>query len=57
MISLDGGEYLMGNGGPTGYPADGERPVRRVRLDPFWVDACAVDNADFAAFVADTEHT
>lgn len=56
MISLDGGEFLMGNGGPTGYPADGEGPVRRVRLDPFWVDACAVDNADFAAFVADTEH-
>jgi formylglycine-generating enzyme len=56
MVRLDGGEFLMGNGAPAPYPADGEGPVRRVRLDPFWVDACAVANADFAAFVADTEH-
>ena len=46
----------MGNAGPHSYPDDGEGPVRRVRLDPFWIDACAVSNADFATFVEETEH-
>ena len=48
MVQLAGGEFLMGNAGPHSYPDDGEGPVRRVRLDPFRIDACAVTNADFA---------
>jgi formylglycine-generating enzyme required for sulfatase activity len=27
-----------------------------VQLDPFWMDACAVSNADFARFVEETGH-
>jgi formylglycine-generating enzyme len=49
MVLLDGGEFLMGNAGPYAYPDDGEGPVRRVRLDSFWVDRCAVSNADSPA--------
>ena len=49
MVQLAGGEFLMGNAGPHSYPDDGEGPVRRVQLDPFSIDACAVSNADFAA--------
>ena len=30
--------------------------MRRVRLDPFWIDACAVSNGDFALFVEETGH-
>ena len=41
---------------PTAYRDDGEGPVRRLRLDPFWIDAYAVSNADFARFVEATEH-
>ncbi|NNH69265.1 formylglycine-generating enzyme family protein [Nocardia uniformis] len=54
MVALPGGEFLMGNAHGDGYPADGEGPVRRVRLDPFHLDARAVDNDRFAAFVAAT---
>jgi formylglycine-generating enzyme len=56
MVQLAGGEFLMGNAGPHAYRDDGEGPIRRVRLDPFWIDACAVSNADFARFVAETDH-
>jgi formylglycine-generating enzyme len=56
MISLDGGEFLMGSADRFAYPADGEGPVRHVRLDPFWIDACAVSNDAFARFAAATGH-
>jgi formylglycine-generating enzyme required for sulfatase activity len=44
----------MGADEPDGYPADGEGPVRPVQLAPFWIDAHAVSNARFAAFVQAT---
>nr|WP_275777650.1 SUMF1/EgtB/PvdO family nonheme iron enzyme [Streptomyces coacervatus] len=56
MVLLSGGEFLMGAEDSEGFPADGEGPVRTVRLDPFRIDACAVTNKQFAAFVADTGH-
>ena len=51
MVLLPGGEFLMGTNDRDGYPSDGEGPVRRVTLRPFWVDATAVSNAAFGAFV------
>ncbi|MGF1470280.1 MAG: formylglycine-generating enzyme family protein [Rubrobacteraceae bacterium] len=54
MVRLEGGEFLMGTDDPVGFPADGEGPVRAVTLEPFRIDACAVSNARFAAFVAET---
>jgi formylglycine-generating enzyme len=56
MVHLAGGEFLMGNAGPHSYPDDGEGPIRRIHLDPFWIDASAVSNADFARFVEETDH-
>jgi formylglycine-generating enzyme required for sulfatase activity len=56
MVLLDGGEFLMGNAGPYAYAGDGEGPVRRIGLAPFWIDRCAVSNADFARFVEETGH-
>ncbi|MFE7113042.1 formylglycine-generating enzyme family protein [Streptomyces sp. NPDC057575] len=53
MVSLPGGEYLMGADDAEGFPADGEGPVRAVRLTPFRIDARAVTNEQFARFVAD----
>jgi formylglycine-generating enzyme len=53
--ALPGGAFLMGcDEGP--YPADGEGPVREVRLDGFAIAATAVTNAEFAAFAAATGH-
>ncbi|MDR7300285.1 formylglycine-generating enzyme family protein [Haloactinomyces albus] len=54
MVLLDGGDFLMGSEDSRAYPDDGEGPVRPVTLDPFWISATAVSNADFAAFVGST---
>ncbi|MFN8522314.1 MAG: formylglycine-generating enzyme family protein [Chloroflexota bacterium] len=54
MVRLDGGAFLMGTDSREGYPADGEGPVRKVTIDPFWIDATAVSNEQFASFVQAT---
>lgn len=54
MIYLSGGEFLMGSNHPEAFPEDGEGPVRKVKVDPFYIDSCTVTNAQFAEFVADT---
>ena len=54
MVSLPGGEFRMGTEDAEGFPADGEGPVRTVKVAPFRIDRCAVSNDEFAAFVAET---
>ena len=54
MIKLDGGSFLMGTNSTEGFPADGEGPVREVALDPFYIDAAPVTNAQFAEFARAT---
>ena len=56
MVRIPGGSFLMGSDDADGFPADGEGPVREVALVPYLIDATAVRNRDFAAFVADTGH-
>jgi sulfatase modifying factor 1 len=56
MILLDGGQFLMGTDDPDGFAADGEGPVRRVMLAPYWIDPTAVTNERFSAFAAETGH-
>ncbi|NKJ45043.1 formylglycine-generating enzyme family protein [Novosphingobium sp. SG720] len=50
MVAIPGGTFMMGSA--AYYPE--EAPPRRVRVDPFWIDAIPVTNADFARFVAET---
>lgn len=54
MIHLPGGEFLMGTEDNEGFPADGEGPIRKVTVAPFYIDAYAVTNEEFSAFVKDT---
>ena len=54
MIRLDGGAFRMGTDDPEGFSADGEGPVREVVVRPFWIDAEAVTNERFTAFVEAT---
>ena len=56
MVRLAGGAFVMGTDDGVGYAADGEGPVRRVTLSPFFIGVAAVTNADFAEFVAATGH-
>lgn len=56
MVGLPGGMFRMGADSPDVNPGDGEGPVREVVLSPFRIDAYAVTNARFAAFVKDTGH-
>ncbi|MDE2768307.1 MAG: formylglycine-generating enzyme family protein [Chloroflexota bacterium] len=52
MARIRGGEYRMGTEDRSGFPADGEGPVRAVRVDTFRIDITAVTNAQFAEFIA-----
>jgi formylglycine-generating enzyme required for sulfatase activity len=52
MVLVPGGEFAMGSEAPQAR-AD-ERPVHRVRVRPFWMDATEVTNAEFLAFVEAT---
>ncbi|MEC9346650.1 MAG: formylglycine-generating enzyme family protein [Pseudomonadota bacterium] len=56
MVLIPGGRGRMGTTPEQGYASDGEVPEREVMLRPFWLDRCAVSNADFAAFVRATGH-
>src|SRR3954467_4491757 len=56
MVRVEGGRFLMGSDDALSYPDDGEGPVREVTLSAFRIDACAVSNADFAAFVTETSY-
>jgi formylglycine-generating enzyme required for sulfatase activity len=50
MMYVPGGIFAMGS--ESFYPE--EAPVRRVSVDPFWLDATPVTNAQFAKFIAET---
>jgi formylglycine-generating enzyme required for sulfatase activity len=50
MRHLPGGVFAMGS--DRFYPE--ERPRRRVRVDPFWIDETPVTNRQFAEFVQKT---
>lgn len=55
MVLLEGGAFLMGSNAGT-YPADGEGPVREVRVAPFYMDRSSVTNRQFAKFVKATQY-
>jgi sulfatase modifying factor 1 len=54
MISLPGGDFLMGTDYAESFAADGERPARKVHLQPFSIDSSPVTNKRFAAFIEAT---
>lgn len=54
MIQLPGGTFLMGTDYGQGFPQDGEEPVRKIRLAPFFISRYATTNAEFSTFVEET---
>ncbi|HXX92691.1 MAG TPA: formylglycine-generating enzyme family protein [Planctomycetota bacterium] len=53
MVWIPGGWFRMGSEHPMMTDA---RPLHRVRVDGFWMDATDVTNADFARFVEATHY-
>ena len=49
QVAIPGGEFAMGSG-----LEPEERPIHRVRVDPFLMDVTAVTNAQYRAFVEAT---
>ncbi len=62
MVWIPGGEFSMGAEDPTGHAGGGPdpmrdaRPIHRVYVDGFWMDATEVTNEEFARFVKATGH-
>ena len=52
MVLIPGGTFTMGSALPGTAPD--EKPLVKVTLDPFWMDACNVTNADYRKFTAAT---
>jgi formylglycine-generating enzyme required for sulfatase activity len=51
LVDLAATTFAMGDESVWAYPGDGESPVHDVALDAFAIDAYAVSNERFAAFV------
>ena len=51
MALVPSGEYRIGTSHKKGFRSDGEGPVRKVTVDAFYIDVCAVTNTQFAGFV------
>ena len=51
LVRLPGGEFLMGTDYAESFAADGERPVKRVIVQPFAIDRFPVTNVAFSKFV------
>jgi sulfatase modifying factor 1 len=56
MALIPAGAVRVGSDSPLAYPADGESPSRSFETTAYWIDACAVTNAEFAPFVDATGH-
>ena len=56
MVLIPGGDFTMGARDDDTLARDDERPAHRVRVQPFYMDATEVTNAQFAAFVKATGH-
>lgn len=64
MVFVPGGDYLRGRSHTDPDPETkwfphvlkDDRPVRRIRVDPFYLDEHEVTNASYAAFVLAARH-
>lgn len=54
MVYIPGGEFLMGSEDDDSIIADGEGPIRKVTVKPFYMDATTVTNEQFQKFITAT---
>lgn len=56
MVLINGGDFLMGTDNEEGHPADFEGPVRKQKVEPFYMDSTTVTNEEFMQFVNETDY-
>src|SRR4051812_46646804 len=56
LVWVPGGSFVMGDESDWSYPGDGEGPAHEVVIRDFAIDAHAVTNEMFSAFVDATGH-
>lgn len=56
LIYIPGGDFLMGAKDEEGFKSDGEAPIRKTNLSPYYIDAYAVTNGEFLTFVRETNY-
>ncbi|GAA5495370.1 formylglycine-generating enzyme [Rubritalea halochordaticola] len=54
MSLIPAGSFMMGDDSEEIWLDDAEAPVRKITLDAFYIDQCAVSNKDFESFVEAT---
>ncbi|WP_121614177.1 SUMF1/EgtB/PvdO family nonheme iron enzyme [Mesobacillus foraminis] len=54
MVLIEGGEFLMGTDDKEGFSADGEGPIRNLKVNSFLMDRFAESNKKFLEFVSAT---
>lgn len=54
MVHIPAQTFLMGTNSQEGFPSDGEGPIRKVKIDSFYMDVTTVTNEEFARFVEAT---
>lgn len=52
MVPVPGGEYQMGSAAAEAGRSDDESPVRKVRIEPFWIAECEVTWAEYKEFMS-----
>lgn len=55
-VYIPGGSFLMGTNYKKGFPEDGEGPIHKVKVNPFYIDLHTVTNRQFQAFIKDTNY-
>lgn len=56
MVYLSGGDFLMGTEDEDCFPEDKEGPVRKVHVNPFYMDRTTVSNREFKQFIDETNY-
>lgn len=56
LVKIPAGSFLMGTEDKTGFPVDGEGPVREIEVSSFYMDRTAVTNEAFATFIQETAY-
>ena len=54
MVYIPGGTFLMGTNDKEANKMDGEGPIRKITVAPFYMDQTTVTNRNFRDFIQDT---